>query len=47
MYETEVTTQNAGIVEVIVSKHRNGPTGTANLVFLPKYARFDDMGDEI
>ena len=47
IYDTEVTDANRGIVEVIVSKHRNGPTGTANLVFRSKFARFDDMGDEI
>ena len=47
IYDTEVTDANRGIAEVIVSKHRNGPTGTANLVFRSKFARFDDMGDEI
>ncbi len=47
IYDTDVNDANRGIVEVIVSKHRNGPTGTANLVFRSKYARFDDMGDEI
>lgn len=47
LYDTEVNDANRGVVEVIVSKHRNGPTGTANLVFRSKYARFDDMGDEI
>jgi replicative DNA helicase len=47
IYDTEVSDANRGVVEVIVSKHRNGPTGTANLVFRNKYARFDDMGDEI
>ncbi|MCF7936110.1 MAG: replicative DNA helicase, partial [Synergistales bacterium] len=26
--------------EVIISKHRNGPTGTVQLVFLKEYARF-------
>jgi replicative DNA helicase len=47
LYEQEVTDTNRGLVEVIVSKHRNGPTGVANLVFRSKYARFDDMGDAI
>ena len=47
IYDTEVSDANRGVVEVIISKHRNGPTGTANLVFRNKYARFDDMGDEI
>jgi len=47
IYDTEVNDANRGVVEVIVSKHRNGPVGTANLVFRSKFARFDDMGDEI
>ena len=47
LYDTEVSDENRGLVEVIVSKHRNGPIGAANLVFRSKYARFDDMGDSI
>jgi replicative DNA helicase len=47
LYDTEVSDENRGLVEVIVSKHRNGPIGAANLVFRSKYARFDDMGEGI
>jgi replicative DNA helicase len=32
-----------GTAEVILSKHRNGPTGTVRLAFLPHYTRFADM----
>ena len=31
--------------EIIIAKHRNGPTGTVKLSFLPKYARFDNLAD--
>lgn len=31
------------LAEILVSKHRSGPTGTAKLVFLEKYTRFEDM----
>ncbi len=29
--------------EVIIGKHRNGPTGTVKVSFLPKFARFDNL----
>jgi len=44
---TEVSPENRGLLEVIVSKHRNGPTGSAQLAFLNQYARFEDMPDSI
>jgi len=46
LYRDEVyhdDTQDAGIAEIIVSKHRNGPTGTVRLAFLPQYTRFANM----
>ena len=35
--------ENAGQAEIIVAKHRSGPTGVANLAFLPQYTRFANM----
>ena len=32
-----------GIAEVIVAKHRNGPTDTVKLSFLKRYAKFSDL----
>jgi replicative DNA helicase len=32
-----------GVAEFIVAKHRNGPTGTAKLKFMDKFARFSDL----
>lgn len=32
-----------GMAEIIVAKHRAGPTGTARLAFLKQYTRFVDM----
>jgi replicative DNA helicase len=33
----------AGITQIIVAKHRNGPTGTIHLRFQDKIARFEDL----
>ncbi len=38
-----------GQAEIIISKHRNGPTGSIRLAFLSEYTRFENlapMGDE-
>ncbi len=32
-----------GVAEIIISKHRNGPTGDLRLTFLKDYARFENM----
>jgi replicative DNA helicase len=34
--------EEPGIAELIVGKHRNGPTGTVKLVFLEHYPKFAD-----
>jgi len=33
-------TQDKGLAEVIIGKHRNGPTGMVKLTFLGEYTRF-------
>ena len=46
MYAAEVgdedddTRDEEHVAEILIAKHRNGPTGTAKLTFLPEYARF-------
>jgi replicative DNA helicase len=32
-----------GLAEIILAKHRNGPTGTERLSFLKRYAKFADL----
>jgi replicative DNA helicase len=36
-------TDQQGLAEVIVAKHRNGPTDTVKLSFLRRYAKFADL----
>ena len=35
--------EQQGLAEVIVAKHRNGPTDTVKLSFLKRYAKFSDL----
>jgi replicative DNA helicase len=46
LYRDEVyhhDTQDQGVAEVIVAKHRSGPTGTVRLAFLGQYTKFANM----
>ncbi len=46
LYRDEVynpESSDEGIAEIIVAKHRNGPTDTVRLAFLPQYTRFANM----
>jgi replicative DNA helicase len=46
LYRDEVynaESPDLGTAEVIVAKHRAGPTGTVRLAFLPHYTRFANM----
>jgi replicative DNA helicase len=36
-------TDQQGVAEVIVAKHRNGPTDAIKLSFLKRYAKFADL----
>jgi len=39
----EVTLEDERKAEIIVAKQRNGPTGIVNIVFIDKYARFENL----
>ena len=41
MYDPE--SQDVGTAEVIIAKHRNGPTGTVRLAFLSHFTKFANM----
>ena len=37
---------DGGVAEIIVSKHRNGPTGVTRLAFLDHFVKFANMARE-
>ena len=37
--------EDNGIVEVILAKHRNGPTGTVPLIFVKKHNKFNSIDE--
>jgi replicative DNA helicase len=46
LYRDEVhnpDTAEAGVAEINIGKHRNGPTGTVKLTFLGEYTRFENF----
>ena len=50
IYRDEMYWQNSpdeGTAEVIISKQRNGPTGTVRLAFRREYARFDNLVEDM
>lgn len=49
--EAEAVPREAGVervdeTQLIIAKHRNGPTGTIDLLFLPEYTKFEDKAEE-
>jgi len=40
-------TENKGITELIIGKHRNGATGTVKLNFLSEFTKFTSYTDEV
>ncbi len=49
LYRDEVyrpDTDMPGIAEIIVAKHRNGPTGHVKLAFLKEYTRFENLAED-
>jgi replicative DNA helicase len=49
IYREEVydrDTENKGIAEIHVAKHRNGPTGQVSLLWLEKLTKFVDLSME-
>jgi len=43
---TEEKINRERVAEIIIAKHRNGPTGVVSLTFLPEYAKFENYIQE-
>jgi replicative DNA helicase len=35
--------EDKGLGEIIVAKHRNGPTGLVDISFISRYAKFENL----
>jgi replicative DNA helicase len=46
-HDIEVEPYPRGIADVIIAKHRNGPTGEVKLRFITKTAKFEDLESEL
>jgi replicative DNA helicase len=46
IYNKDENNPNRGKAEIILGKQRNGPTGTAHLIFLNTYTRFENPAPE-
>jgi len=46
-HDIEVEPYPRGIADIIIAKHRNGPTGDVKLRFLPRTAKFEDLETEL
>ena len=42
----EPNTTRKGIADIIIAKHRNGPTGDVQLTFLGQYTKFENFAPE-
>jgi replicative DNA helicase len=50
IYRDEVYNEDSpskGMAEIIIGKHRNGPTGKINLTFLGEYTKFENFVDDV
>jgi replicative DNA helicase len=45
MYKDDVPPEEEKIAELIIGKQRNGPVGTIKVIFLPEYARYENVAD--
>lgn len=43
VYNDQPEEKDKGVAELIIAKHRSGPTGTVRLAFSPEFTRFDNL----
>ncbi len=45
LYKEDLPPDEVNVADVIIGKQRNGPVGTVKVVFLPQYARFENVAE--
>jgi len=45
-YYNKENSPDKGLAEVIIGKHRSGPTGSVKLKFFGEYTRFDNLAND-
>ena len=43
LYKKEEDFEDKGVVQIIIGKQRNGPTGVVKLVFIDQWTKFENL----
>ncbi len=47
LYKKDEDFEDEGIVQLIIGKQRNGPTGVVKLAFIDQWTRFENLASEL
>ncbi len=47
LYNKDENFEDEGIVQLIIGKQRNGPTGVVKLAFIDQWTKFENLASEL